>query len=434
MLLTISAMKVRYSNSINAFGGINFVLEEFEKLKIGHILHDNLPSLSPKSSYSWRDIFYSFSSIYFCGGNCIEDVKTILANQFGINPIFKLCSPDTLLRRMGGLSSDQLLCNTKRGTVEHQFSINQTLTNMNVKLLKKLGEFNKNEVVLDYDNTFIFTEKEGCKMTYKRDYGYQPGVCILNEQNVLYIENRNGNSDAKAFQTDTLNRMFQHLQSNKISKIDKFRADSASYQFEVVTLVEKYVKLFYIGAKNSYVEKYFSMIDNWIHTKDQSGEDVFIGEIEYMPFIQQGNKNKKYRLLVKKKLRKDGQLNLFTNEPYDYHAILTNDFTTSLPQAINFYNRRGACEKQFDILKNDFGWNYPPFSDLSKNTVFFYFGAICRNLYNVIISNLSKIYKNVNIHHRMKRFIFNFIAIPSVWKKASRQWYLRVYGKIPLQT
>ncbi|MBK6785992.1 MAG: hypothetical protein IPG79_21300 [Saprospiraceae bacterium] len=49
------------------------------------------------------------------------------------------------------------------------------------------------------------------------------GVGILNEQNVLYIENRNGNSDAKAFQLDTLERMFQHLKDNNISRIDKFR-------------------------------------------------------------------------------------------------------------------------------------------------------------------------------------------------------------------
>ncbi|MBK8081861.1 MAG: transposase [Saprospiraceae bacterium] len=103
-----------------------------------------------------------------------------------------------------------------------------------------------------------------------------------------------------------------------------------------------------------------------IKTKDQTGEDVYIGEIEYRPFAQQGNRDNKYRLLVKKKLRKDGQLNMFTNESYDYHAIVTNDFSSSLDEAIKCYNRRGACEKQFDILKNDFGWNYLPFSNLSK--------------------------------------------------------------------
>ncbi|MBK8080504.1 MAG: hypothetical protein IPK25_09605 [Saprospiraceae bacterium] len=68
------------------------------------------------------------------------------------------------------------------------------------------------------------------------------------------------------------------------------------------------------------------MIEDWIKTKDQTGEDVYIGEIEYRPFAQQGNRDNKYRLLVKKKLRKDGQLNMFTNESYDYHAIVTMTF------------------------------------------------------------------------------------------------------------
>ncbi|MBK8818048.1 MAG: hypothetical protein IPN49_02760 [Saprospiraceae bacterium] len=99
------------------------------------------------------------------------------------------------------------------------------------------------------------------------------------------------------------------------------------------------------------MEKYFALIEDWIKTKDQTGEDVYIGEIEYRPFAQQGNRDNKYRLLVKKKLRKDGQLNMFTNESYDYHAIVTNDFSSSLDEAIKCYNRRGACEKQFDILK-----------------------------------------------------------------------------------
>ncbi len=78
--------------------------------------------------------------------------------------------------------------------------------------------------------------------------------------------------------------------------------------------MEKNVTSFYIGSRNSYVEKYFALIEDWIKTKDQTGEDVYIGEIEYRPFAQQGNRDNKYRLLVKKKLRKDGQLNMFTNE------------------------------------------------------------------------------------------------------------------------
>ncbi|MBK6784007.1 MAG: hypothetical protein IPG79_09720 [Saprospiraceae bacterium] len=44
------------------------------------------------------------------------------------------------------------------------------------------------------------------------------------------------------------------MKDNNISRIDKFRADAASYQYDVVKLVEKNVTSFYIGARNSYVE------------------------------------------------------------------------------------------------------------------------------------------------------------------------------------
>lgn len=98
-------MKVKQLSQINAFGGINFVLNELEKLNMDIGLSQNLPSLSPNSKYSWIDIFYSFSSIVYCGGNCIKDTKTVLSNQYSANPFFSLCSPDTILRRFKSLAT-----------------------------------------------------------------------------------------------------------------------------------------------------------------------------------------------------------------------------------------------------------------------------------------------------------------------------------------
>jgi hypothetical protein len=431
-------MKVKNLSQINAFGGINFVLNEFEKLSMDQFLSENLPLLSPNSKYSWTDIFYSFSSVFYCGGNCIEDTKTVLSNQFSTNPFFKLCSPDTILRRFKNLATAEQHCYTPRGVVQHQFCVNDTLASANIELLKKNGVFDVSETILDYDNTIVFNEKADSKMTYKRAYGYQPGVCMINEENVLYIENRNGNSDAKSFQVDTLNRMFYHIyKDQKTKKINKFRADAASYQHEVIQCLEQNVDTFYIGTRNSYVEKYYSQIENWIPAKDQKGEDVLIGSIEYCPFLkkkEKGSPANKYRLLVKKKIRPDGQTNLITNDAFDYHSVITNDFTTDLKIALDFYYHRGAAEKQFDILKNDFGWNNLPFSNLNENTVFLYFSAMCKNLYKTVLNNLSKSYKNINPKHRIKRFIFSFIAIPARWTRSSRHWCLSVFGKIPLTT
>jgi hypothetical protein len=427
-------MKILFSEGISSFGGLNFVHEELEKFGIQKILEANLPKLPPQSQYLWKDVFYSLLSIYFCGGDCIEDVKTVLSQRFGKSPLFKLCSPDTILRRLKGLEAQDNFCKTKRGTVEHQYNYNERLAELSIKLLKKCGEFDKEEVILDYDNTIAFNEKADSKMTYKRNYGYQPGVCFLNEDKVLCLENRNGNSDAKSFQADTLARMFACLDKHGIHKVDKFRADSASYQFDVIKLLEGKASYFYIGAKNSYVEKYFAQIPVWEKTKDTSGEDMWIGEITFRPFAQH-YKSKDipiaYRLLVKKKPRIDGKANLFTNEAFDYWAVVTNDFTSSLEEGLSFYYYRGAVERQFDVLKNDFGWSKLPFSKLSQNTVFLYFAAIIKNLYSLILMNLSSKYKSLRPNLRMKRFIFLFISIPARWVKRSRQWYLRLYGSLP---
>ena len=387
-------MKVQNSKTISAFGGINFVFNYLEEGNYRNLFDKYLPRLANQSTYSWKDIIYSILSIYLCGGDCIEDLQLHLKTHFQKNPFVNLPSSDTVLKRLKELSEDNNHCLTKRGSVEHTYNRNSILEELNVALLKKLGAFSKDEIILDYDNTILFNEKSDSEMTYKRNPGYQPGVCTLNEEQVLYIENRNGNSDAKSFQIDTLRRIFTLLKSKGIKKADHFRADAASYQFDVINILAEEVKNFYIGCRNSYIEKYFPQISKWESMKNTSNEAIEVGEITITPFQQQARRNKmvsqEYRLIVKRKPTSDGQINLFTQDHYEYRAILTNNNQWSAVEIARFYNHRGNMEKQFDILKNDFGWNYMPFSKLNQNTVFLYITAICRNLYHNIIRHFSE--------------------------------------------
>jgi len=430
----IPEMKVQNSKAISAFGGINFVFEYLEEGNYKNLFEKYLPKLANQSAYSWGDIIYSILSIYLCGGDCIEDLQTHLQSHFQRNPFLNMPSSDTILRRLKEVSEDNNQCHTKRGSVEHTYNTNSKLEELNIAMLKKLGSFSQRETIIDYDNTILFNEKSDSKMTYKRSYGYQPGVCTLNEEQVLYIENRNGNSDAKSFQVDTLGRMFALLKSNGIRKVDHFRADAASHQFDVVNLLEKEVKNFYIGCRNSYIEKYFSQITRWEPMIDGSHEKMEVGEMTITPFQQPARKAKKvprpYRLIVKRKPKEDGQLNLFTQDAYEYRAILTNNTALSALQIARFYNHRGNMEKQFDILKNDFGWNHMPFSTIKNNTVFLYITALCRNLYYHIIHYFSKKVKTLKPTFRVKKFLFRFIILPAKWIKRSRQYQLRTYGLI----
>lgn len=425
-------MKIQKSNTLSAFGGMNFVFELLKNESIDTLIENHLPNLSPQSQYNWTDIVKSLLSIYLCGGGYIEDLQSHLKEHFLNNPLVKMPSPDTVLRRLSELSVTNDYCRTKRGLINHPYNTNNTLNQLNISLLNQQGIFDSKDLVLDYDNTIIFNEKSDSKMTYKRNPGYQPGVCTINEEHIVFIENRNGNSDAKSFQKDTLKRMFELLKSNNISRLNHFRADAASYQYDVVKLVEQHVDWFYIGCRNSYIAKYFTQINEWKQMIDSTGAIMEVGEIFMTPFQKQTHHNKQeakeYRLIVKRKLKSSKQLDLFTQDSYEYRAILTNNFDFTPIDIAKFYNKRGNMERQFDILKNDFGWNNMPFSTMDKNAVFLCLTAFCRNLYNQIIEHFSNFSQQLKPTDRVKKFLFRFVILPAKWVKRSRQHCLRIFS------
>ena len=68
-------MKILKSQTVSPFGGINFVIKEAIDLNVNTLLNSNLPSLPTQSRYNWFDIFMSYWSVFFCGGDCAEDLS-----------------------------------------------------------------------------------------------------------------------------------------------------------------------------------------------------------------------------------------------------------------------------------------------------------------------------------------------------------------------
>jgi hypothetical protein len=432
-------MKVINSSKITPFGGLNFVLSEFEKNNIGRLINNHLPELAIQSKYSWKDIFYSFWSVLFCGGDCAEDLAFNLKSHFGDNPFMELPSPDRVLERMKQLANEKIICTSKRGKSKHEFCINDSLNLLNIKLLKRIGALNQEGLyTLDYDNTYIFSDKADTQNTYLKQYGYAPGVGFIGK-NAVYLENRNGNTDAQTLQQDTLQRMLGILKDQAVL-IDKFRADSASYQLDTLIVIANNVNTFYIKARMSEpLAEVIHKIDCW-NKVIIDGQETFRASVDFTPFEKTAKRSKREdslvacRLVVTKTKRIDGQINLFTGEDYIYSAILTNDFKMEDDQIVFFYNQRGAIEREFDVLKNDFAWNNMPFSKIEQNTVFLIITAICRNLYGFIINSFSKIYTNLSASFRLKKFIFRFICIPAKWIRSSRSQKLRLYGQLCFKT
>lgn len=438
VMLINTDMKVVNSCYINPFGGLNFVLEEFDRLKIGKLLNAHLPVLPSQSRYDWRDLLYSFWSIYFCGGDCIEDLSANLKLTFQKSPLLNAPSPDSILKRMKELALPSQIFTTARGKSKHEFSINRGLNELNLKILKDRINKQNGQIVLDYDNTLLYSKKADAQMTYKKQFGYAPGVGIIGD-NVVYVENRNGNSAAPNLQQDTLERMFTLLKEQGI-KPDVFRADGASYKLSTISTISRHVDKLYVRARISEpLIEAIQSIESWQRI-DIDGQEAFRGSVRFTPFKSIAKREKKehllneYRMVVTKQKRDDGQINIFSQEAYNYHPIITNDLEMSDDQVVFFYNQRGAIEKEFDVLKNDFGWGKMPFSRIEQNNVFLIFTAICRNLYAHIIESFSKRFKSLSPKYRIKKFIFQFITIPATWVRHARQWKLKLYGKIAFKT
>jgi hypothetical protein len=426
-------MKIHNSSAITPFGGIYFVIKEAIDLNINTLLSRSLPRLPQQCKYNWFDILMSYWSVFFCGGDCAEDLSINLKNGLNNNPYINIPSPDRVLERIKSLSDSTQICTANRGEKEHQFSLAEGLNRLNLRMLSLLPGFNKKNVVLDYDNTLIFTEKADARMTYKKANGYCPGVGMIGKH-VVYVENRNGNSSAHVMQHETIERMASLLREAGIT-IDVIRADSASYTYDIIKSMEKTAKRIFIKARMSEpLEKAIADIKEWKEVK-LGDEIIFRGSTTFTPFIRfaRGNQDKtgalnEYRLVVTKEARKDGQINLFTGEAFNYSPIMTNDFDMTDDEVVFFYNARGAQEKEFDELKNDFGWNKMPFSKMEQNTVFLLFMAMCKNLYAHMIVRFSEKIKSLSPHFRIKKFIFRFICIPAKWTVSGRTRHLRLYG------
>ena len=432
-------MKILKSSAISPFGGLNFVLKELINKKIDKILKSNLPELPCQCKYNWKDIFFSYWSIIFCGGDCSEDISVNLKHAFQNNPYLKAPSADRLLERLKGLATPSTVYRKNRSNVDNEFSLNPKMNELNLKILNAIsGIKNKNNLVLDYDNTFIYTNKSDSKKTYTKKYGYCPGIGII-DQEVVYVENRNGNCAPHTMQDDTIERMFEQLNSQDI-EVDVFRADSASYQFSTITTITKHVDKLFVKAKmSSTLENIINSIGNWKKV-EIDGEIKYRGDIVFTPFKDAARRTKRedllkeYRLVVTKAGKKGGQLDLFTGESCIYSAILTDDFQKSNDEVVFFYNQRGKTERVFDVMKNDFAWDNLPFSKLEQNTVYLILMAICKNIYNYIIEKFSKTYKHISKTFRVKKFIFRFICIPAKWIKTGRMDKLRIYGNIAFKT
>lgn len=416
-------MKITYSTSeINSFGGINFADKIISNSNAYQTISQVLGNRGVKSKYTYSDMFRSYMLMVLCGGECAEDINEHLHGELSQTRGFEVPSADTLLRMQKELATEKETIVSPTGII-HDRNINYTMNKLMVNLLVQTGQLTgKNGgYVFDYDNQFIATEKYDSKRSYKHADGYFPGIASIGNFPV-YIENRNGNSNVKFKQDETLKRAYANLGGFGI-KVKHSRMDCGSFDKEVIPVVETNSQYFYIRAQrcaNLYDQ--IRDITNW-QTVVIGTKEYQLASIGYAPFGWE----KTYRYVVAREKNVDGQGDLFTGDSFTYRAIMTNNLEMSDVEVVEFYNDRGQSERLFDEMNNDFLWKKMPFSFLHENAVFLIMMAICRNLFHYLKQVVAKKLGFIQPTFRLKKFIFRFMLVPSKWIKQGRQMVLKLF-------
>ncbi|GKT36593.1 IS1380 family transposase [Aduncisulcus paluster] len=305
--------------------------------------------------YSYSDLFRSYLLMVLCGGGCAEDITEHLRGELMQVKGFKVCSADTLLRMQKELATEKEITVSPRG-IEHDFNINMGMNRLMVKLLIQLGQLSTDskDYVFDYDNQFIPTDKYDSKRSYKHADGYFPGIASIGNFPV-YIENRNGNSNVKYKQEETLKRSYSVLSESGI-KIKFSRMDCGSFDKEVIPVVEANSQYFCIRAQRC--ASLYDIVRETRGWKKQliGFKEYEIASVEYAPF----GWAKTYRYVITREKKAEAQADLFTRDNYTYRAIMTNNYEMSDLEIVEFYNNRGESERLAG-LKAVYHEKIPPF-------------------------------------------------------------------------
>ena len=406
------------SEKITPFGGIFHVRELFSRY-VDPVIDKVLGLRCTSYGYQYSEIAGSLSSVYFCGGDCVEDVTSHLMPHLSLHPTLRTCSSDTILRGISELATVNTTYTSDTGK-SYDFNTATKLNSLLVKVLKNTGQLMAGESYdLDFDHQFIETEKYDAKMTYKKFTGYSPGVAVIGDL-IVGIENRDGNANVRFHQQDTLERIYSNLESEDIH-IKRSRMDCGSCSREIVETVEKHSELFYIRANRC-----GSLYNSLLALRGWQREEINGIGYELNSIITEKWEGKAYRLVIQRERRMDGEQDLWEGE-YTYRCILTNDYTSTNREIVEFYNLRGGKERIFDDMNNGFGWARLPKSFMAENTVFLMLTAIIHNFYKFLMGRLDTKAFGLKKTSRIKAFVFKFISVPAKWIRTARHYELNIY-------
>jgi hypothetical protein len=358
--------------NLTAHAGLALMAEFNHGLGIKDLVDKHLPK--PMSNRGFKPSVFVESLVLMLegGGRSLEDIRELKfeAGLMKLTGDVAIPSSDAVgdwLRRMGEELS---------GGLSGLDDVRRIVIN---RLCRRDGI---TDYTLDADATEIIGEKVDARFTYKGTWGRYPNphrkmLGFLYETRLcIYDEFREGNTAPASAQNGFYKECKRRMPPGK--RIARYRADSASYQAELINELENdSVKWAITARQDSSVKSLIRSIkeDQWYEPVKGCGYEI-TETVHSM-----NNTANAFRLVIKREKHK--QASLFEKEPYFHHAIATNflEGEKSAKEVLIWHNQRGESENFNKELKNGFGMEQMPCGTSSANAVFFRIGVIAYNLF-----------------------------------------------------
>jgi hypothetical protein len=354
---------------LTAHGGLALLAEYHHGMGLKQLSDRHLPGPASNRGYAPSAFLESLVLMLQAGGQTLEDLRE-LEQEAALMELLnqeEIPDPDTVgdwLRRMGDPQADQ-------GGLH---GLGQVRDLLNQRLLRHDGI---SEYTLDADAMQIEAEKREAAWTYQGVQGYMPLLGFLFENSLcLHEEFREGNVSPIAGQLPFYRQCRQRIPESK--RIAYYRADSASYQADLINALEEDGVIWALTAdQDRAVKEAIRKIPEADWKEPILGCGYEVAETVHTL----GRTLQAFRLIVKRELRR--QTDLFAPERYFYHAVASNwpSEQKNAAEVLAWHNRRGQAENFLKELKGGFGLDRLPCGQGFANAVFFRIGLIAYNLF-----------------------------------------------------
>lgn len=368
---------------MTAHGGLALLAEFNHGLGVCGLTDRYLPGPGSNRGYAPSVFVDRLILMLQAGGRSLEDLRE-LRREAGLMRLLDreaLPDPDTLgdwLRRMGDPQTGQA------GLV----GLGQVRDTLTARLLRRDGH---ETYTLDADATLVVGEKRDAHWSYLGEQGYMPMLGFLFETPLCLVDEfREGNVSPGAGQLEFYRQCRARMPAGK--RLARYRADSASYQAELINELETDQVRWAITADQDVAVK--AVIAHLPPEAWQEPEPGCGYQVADTVHTMQATKAA-FRLSLKREERPQGDLFEQARGPYAYHVVASNwpvaEKTEKTEKAekeektahevLRWHNQRGQAENFNKELKNGLGLDQLPCGDSGANAVFFRIGVLAYNLF-----------------------------------------------------